>query len=512
MANNRRHGPISVEELNTTLYGILRLVQAEYFGSELSALQGGRPIPPRSKLRYLCPAFQDGLIRVGGRLEHAAVVNDTRKPFVLPRKHPLTWLIATSIHRQQLHCGPQLLLSIIRQQFWPLGGRDLTREVVHKCVICVKTRPRNLVQLMGSLPAVRVTQSYTFENVGIDFAGPFYLQRPSPRSSPKKSYVAVFVCMATKASHLELVCELTTAAFIASLRRFIARRGRPQHIYCDNATNFVGAGREIRNLFRSQQHRHSVSNETSSQSIQFHFIPAKSPNFGGLWEACVKSMKHHLRRVIGSANLPRDAFCTVLAQVEACLNSRPITPLSSDPNDLQALTPGHFLIGRALNDLPNPNYTVIPENRLRLWERVQRHTQQFWKRWHQEYLTTLQQRYKWSTVNRNLIVGAMVMIQEESLPVLKWSLGRVVDIHPGADGMVRVATVKLPSGTFTKRSISRLCILPVEIDPAILQGSSQSPRAGTSTHSTGSSGDPGHLSASAGAAGPTHEDVSSEDD
>ncbi|XP_062558125.1 uncharacterized protein LOC134223002 [Armigeres subalbatus] len=329
MANNRRHGPISVEELNTTLYGILRLVQAEYFGSELSALQGGRPIPPRSKLRYLCPAFQDGLIRVGGRLEHAAVVNDTRKPFVLPRKHPLTWLIATSIHRQQLHCGPQLLLSIIRQQFWPLGGRDLTREVVHKCVICVKTRPRNLVQLMGSLPAVRVTQSYTFENVGIDFAGPFYLQRPSPRSSPKKSYVAVFVCMATKASHLELVCELTTAAFIASLRRFIARRGRPQHIYCDNTTNFV----------------------------------------------------------------------------EACLNSRTITPLSSDPNDLQALTPGHFLIGRALNDLPNPNYTVIPENRLRLWERVQRHTQQFWKRWHQEYLTTLQQRYKWSTVNRNLIVG-----------------------------------------------------------------------------------------------------------
>ncbi|XP_062539147.1 uncharacterized protein LOC134207441 [Armigeres subalbatus] len=358
---------------------------------------------------------------------------------------------------------------------------------------------------MGSLPAVRVTQSYTFENVGIDFPGPFYLQRPSPRSS-LKSYVAVFACMATKASYLELVCELMAASYGC----FIARHGRPQHIYCDNATNFVGAGREIRNLFRSQQHRHSVSNETSSQSIQFHFIPAKSPNFGGLWEACVKSMKHHLRRVIGSANLPRDAFCTVLAQVEACLNSRPITPLSSDPNDLQALTPGHFLIGRALNVLLNPNYTVIPENRLRLWKRVQRHTQQFGTRWHQEYLTILYQRYKWSTVNRKSTVGAMVIIQEETLPVLKSSLGRVVDIHAGADQMVRVATVKLPSGILTKGSISRLCILPVEIDPAILQGSSRSPWAGTSTHSTGSSGDPGALSAPAGAAGPTHEDVPSE--
>ncbi|XP_062713839.1 uncharacterized protein LOC134290676 [Aedes albopictus] len=350
-----------------------------------------------------------------------------------------------------LHCGPQPLLAVIRQQFWPLGGRNLARDVVHKCVTCVKVRPGNLVQLMGSLPAVRVIQSYAFENVGVDFAGPFYLQRPSPRVAPKKSYVAVFVCMATKATHLELVNELTTAAFIGCLRRFVARRGRPHNIYCDNATNFVGAGREVRNLFRSSQHRHSVAHEAASQSIQFHFILAKSPNFGGLWEACVISMKHHLRRVIGNAFLPREAFCTVLAQVESCLNSRLITPLSSDPNDMQALTPGRFLIGRALCALPDSDYITIPENHLRLWERVQRHIQHFWKRWHREYLTTFQQRYKW------------------------------------------------------------LCILPVEVDPAKFSSASTGPTS-VPANSTGSTDDLGHLSASAGAAGPIRDVVLSEDE
>ncbi|XP_055644511.1 uncharacterized protein LOC129780357 [Toxorhynchites rutilus septentrionalis] len=321
------------------------------------------------------------------------------------------------MHRQQLHCGPHLLLATLRQRFWPLKGRNLVRAVVQSCVTCVKARPSIICQLMGSLPSVRVTKSYAFENVGIDFAGPFHLRRAGPRSATIKSYVAVYVCMATKAAHLELVSELTTAAFIASLRRFIAKRGRPKNIYCDNATNFVGADRELRELckqFISEQHRHAVTAEASNQFIQFHFIPARSPNFGGLWEACVKSMKHHLRRIIGNAFLTQEAFCTVLTQIEGCLNSRPISPLSNDPNDLQVLTPGHFLIGRPLEALPEPEYESVPENRLDRWERLQRYTQHFWQRWHREYLSTLQQRYKWTKSTHNLVIGAIVLADCQS--------------------------------------------------------------------------------------------------
>ncbi|XP_058837171.1 uncharacterized protein LOC131693407 [Topomyia yanbarensis] len=465
-----RNGLITVDELNETLFSVVRLIQHEYFAPEISALRNRQPVSNQSKLRFLHPVLHDNLVRVGGRLKHAEITADAKYPLALPGKHSLTRMIAETIHRQQLHCGPQLLLATIRQRFWPTRGRDLVRDVVHSCVTCVKARPHQLSQLMGSLPAVRVTQSYAFENVGIDFAGPFYLRRLSPRSAPSKSYVAVFVCMATKAAHLELVSELTTAAFIGSFRRFIARRGRPQNVYCDNATNFVGADREIRRLFLSQEHRYAINTEASAQLVKFHFIPARSPNFGGLWEACVKSMKYHLRRIIGTSFLPQEAFVTVLMQVEGCLNSRPITPLSTDPSDMQVLTPGHFLIGRPLNALPEPDYTVVPENRLRMWERLQRYTQHFWQRWHREYLTSLQHRYKWSKFTRNLAIGSIVLLQEDSLPVLKWSIGRVVDVHPDDNGIVRVASVRLPSGSISRRAISRLCLLPIEVDSAQLQG------------------------------------------
>ncbi|XP_038106708.1 uncharacterized protein LOC119766311 [Culex quinquefasciatus] len=498
----RLQGPVTVDELNETLNAVVCQVQSEHFAAEVAALKAGRNVPHSSTLRYLNPELHAGILRVGGRLKHAGIAADEKNPIVLPRKHPLAYLIAETTHRQHLHCGPQLLLANLRQRFWPLGGRDLVRNVVRSCVTCVKAQPRNLSQLMGSLPAVRVTQAHAFENVGVDYAGPFYLRRSGPRAAPTKSYVSVFVCMATKACHLELVSELTTEAFIACLRRFIARRGRPRNIYCDNATNFVGADRELRELrrlFLSQQHRHEVVNETSAQQVKFHFIPAKSPSYGGLWEACVKSMKFHLRRILGNAFLNSEAFCTVLAQVESCLNSRPITPLSNDPNDMQALTPGHFLIGRPLDALPGPDYSSVPENRLQMWKRLQQYAQHFWSRWHREYLTTLQQRYKWSTQTSNLVKGSLVLLREDSLPMLKWPMGRIVDVHPGADGIVRVASVRLPTGTVSRRAVSRLCVLPVEVDPARI-----APTAGpvNDPGSTGSSGDPGNNSTAATAAGP----------
>ncbi|XP_062542438.1 uncharacterized protein LOC134210404 [Armigeres subalbatus] len=176
---------------------------------------------------------------------------DKKHPIVLPAKHRLTELIVTKEHHKTLHAGPGLLLSSIRQKYWPLGGRNLVRQIVHRCVTCVRARPKPLEQLMGQLPPVRVNQAYPFENVGIDLAGPLYV-RPSIRSrnsSFAKAYIVVYVCLATKAAHLDLVSSLTTQAFIASLRRFTGRRGKPAHIYCDNATNFVGARRSsTRNL------------------------------------------------------------------------------------------------------------------------------------------------------------------------------------------------------------------------------------------------------------------------
>ncbi|XP_038122101.1 uncharacterized protein LOC119770743 [Culex quinquefasciatus] len=268
--------------------------------------------------------------------------------------------------------------------------------------------------------------------------------------------------MATKAAHLELVTDLTTEAFIAALKRFWAKRGYPQNIYCDNATNFVGADRELQRLqrqFETQQHKSAVVDVSTRLGIQFHFIPPRSPSFGGLWEACVKSAKAVLLKVTMDLALTYEEMLTTVAQVEACLNSRPLTPLSNDPNDLAPLTPGHFIIGGPLEAIPEPDLQNIPCNRLSRWQRMQRVVQDFWSRWQKEYLPTLQKRYKWPGPQPNLSVGDMVLLQDDNLPPYKWPIARVIKTIPGADGKIRVVDVLTDENTY-RRGIHRLCPLP----------------------------------------------------
>jgi hypothetical protein len=156
------------------------------------------------------------------------------------------------------------------------------------------------------------------------------------------------MCLATKAIHLEIIEDYTTAGFLAAFLRFVSRRGLPAHMYSDNDTNFHGADRELRISLQAMRTDSTLQANLANDGMQWHFIPPAAPHFGGLWEAGVKSFKFHLRRAIGSRTLSKAEFATLLCQIEACLNSRPIAAVSDDPGDLFALTPGHFLIGRSL--------------------------------------------------------------------------------------------------------------------------------------------------------------------
>ena len=205
---------------------------------------------------------------------------------------------------------------------------------------------------MGQLPTIRTTPSPPFSRVGVDFAGPFVVIRGNPRRPTRiKTYASIFVCMSTRAVHLELCSDLTEA-FIACLRRFCGRRGCPSHIYSDNGTNFVGTKNEleeVQQLLTSTSAKNSINAFTAKNRIQWHLTPPRTPHFGGLWEAGVKSMKVLLRKNLHSRLLRYDELETVLVEVEATLNSRPSEPLTStDPDSAELLTPGHFLIGRPL--------------------------------------------------------------------------------------------------------------------------------------------------------------------
>ncbi|XP_055527503.1 uncharacterized protein LOC129720107 [Wyeomyia smithii] len=323
----------------------------------------------------------DGLIHVGGRLLNASIPESRKHPFILNHHHLLTLLIMRHYHLKLFHAGQQLLIASVRERFWPTSIHSLARRVIHECIACLKNKPKVLEQLMADLPPERVTPSSPFLKVGVDYCGPFLISYPNRKARPVKCYVAIFVCLAVKAVHLELVTDLTTAAFLAALKRFVARRGKPQVIMCDNATTFVGAKRELMELYKlfySQQFQESITKHAGSDGIDFRFIPPRSPNFGGLWEAQGKSFKTHFRKTIGLRTLNVDEMQTALAQIEAVLNSRPMTPVSSDPNNFEALTPGHFLVHRPLTAIPEPDLQDVPFNRLSMWQRAQSFTQQLW--------------------------------------------------------------------------------------------------------------------------------------
>lgn len=256
-----------------------------------------------------------------------------------------------------------------------------------------------------------------------------------------------------------MLTELTADAMIACLKRFFSRRGLPSQLFSDNATNFRGADKQVKEIFNLFKEE-SINDYLSLESVTWSFIPPQSPNFGGLWEAGVKSFKYHFKRTIGEHKLTFEEFLTVSNQIEAILNSRPLSPLSSDPNDFNVLTPGHFLIGRPLNALPEVDISVTTTNRLSRWQLLTKFVQIIWKRWSRDYLSNLQQRSKWQTVKNEVKPGMIVLLREGNLPLCTWVIARIVSVIPGKDGKIRVVEVKTPKGNY-KRSISNVCILPI---------------------------------------------------
>lgn len=248
------------------------------------------------------------------------------------------------------------------------------------------------------------------------------------------------------------------------------RRGRILELHCDNATAFVGADRELNTAlkqFQLQLKGDEWSNYCLNSGIKFCFIPARSPHFGGIWEAGIKSFKFHFRRIMGLKAFSVDQFHTIATQVEAVLNSRPLSPLTDSPDDLAVLTPGHFLIGEPLVSIPEPDLSHLNTGRLSRLQDMKRTVQDLWVRWSRDYISNLHQRTKWKNQQVNLQVGQLVLLKENT-PPLHWPLGRIVETIPGKDGRVRVVIVKTAVGQY-KRAVTEVSVLPIDDDSSNLQ-------------------------------------------
>ncbi|XP_014215750.1 uncharacterized protein LOC106644642 [Copidosoma floridanum] len=326
-----------------------------------------------------------------------------------------------------LHGGVDIVIVSLRRKYWMLRGREVVRAELSHCFTCKRYKSRTQTQLMDDLPDCKVTPSPPFQKTGVDYAGPLSVQRSKcRRKGTLKGYIVVFVCMATKAIHLEIVEDYSTELIIAAFQRFVSRRG-----YCNDLYNDQGT---------------------------WHFNPPAAPHFSGIWESAVKSTKFYLKRVVGDQILTFVEFSTFLCRIEACLNSRPLCPLTDDPLDLNPLTPAHLLTLRASYFVPEHDLLAKRVSPLQRWKLISQSVQVFWKKWSSEYLSTLQARSKWLTPQRSMQVGDLVLIKNELTPPGKWPLGRLIEIFKDLNSLVRVVRVRT-SNTVSVRPIHKLILL-----------------------------------------------------
>ncbi|XP_003370609.1 putative integrase core domain protein [Trichinella spiralis] len=392
---------------------------------------------------------QDGLLRVGGRLRRSTLPPESKHPIILPHNHPVTELLIKDHHVRQIHAGVTQTLVAIRTKFWIIRARNAVKKIIRSCPVCRRVDAQPYRLRMGDLPADRVTETQPFIHTGVDFAGPLFI-RPDVQGRNvrvNKAYVCIFTCMTTRAVHLELLREQTTDSFLQGLRRFISRRGRPRVIQSDNFRSFKLADAFIQCLLRDNNWE-KLQRKINEERIRWKFITPRAPWCGGYWERLIRSIKNALRKTVRGALLKYDELHTVLCEIEARINDRPLVFMGDDIAGEAALTPAHFLIGRGFHD-----YRVR-------WRYQQRLTAQLWKRWKQEYITTLATCGRWRKTGQEPKVGDIVLVHEPSTTWIKWPIGRIIEIHPSEDGVVRSATVKTIHGSVTRSARSLRLVEP----------------------------------------------------
>ena len=458
-------GTLTLVQLQRASEVITRLVQRQHFREEYMALKEGRQVKCSSSLATLSPILTDGIIRVGGRIHRAPITFEAAHPVILPKSSPVSVLIVRYYHHVLGHAGREHVLSVLRQRYWILRGRALVRQILSKCISCRKRNTPALQQAMADLPKERLVPYHPpFTFTGLDFFGPFYVKRAR---SVIKVYGCIFVCFNSRAVHIEDVSSLETDTFILALRRFISVRGCPKEIWSDSGTNFTGAERELRRSVRElneeqiRRELHSYDAEWFKYVLpRWRFQPPTASHMSGVWERLIRSVRKAMNAVLSKpgAAIPLETLRTVFAEVTSILNSRPISPASDDPSDMEPLTPNHLLLQRRNLAIPPGVFAKEELYSRKQWRHAQFLANCFWSRWVLEYVPTLQQRHKWLLNKRNLAVNDLVLVVDKTVPRSRWLLGRVMKVFPGEDSRVRTAEVKTKDSSLT-RPVTKLCLL-----------------------------------------------------
>ncbi|XP_053667104.1 uncharacterized protein LOC128716206 [Anopheles marshallii] len=442
--------------------------QRECFPAEYSALEKETPVSKQSILNKLVPFLDDrGIMRSRSRLENLEVIPPgTRCPIIIPQKHRITKLLVRDYHEQSLHQADNVVIGNLRQEFWIINVRAVLNNVKRCCQWCILHACKPAPPLMAPLPEFRANP-YTspFLHTGVDYFGPFEV---AIRRSTEKRWGVIFICMSTRAVHLELAKKLDTDSFLVCLKNFQHRRGKIGHLYSDNGTNFIGADRELSNLVADINDR--MGKEAAIQyNIEWHFNPPSAPHFGGIWERQIQTIKKGLRQMMDEWRLRKpspETLVATLIEIEFILNSRPLTHIPVTNDEEEILTPFHFLIGRSGSAVP-PLSLMTSSIDVKQYKQVQHHSKVFWDKWKREYLPTLLKRDKWTNKVEPLKEDDLVVLTDDNATPGKWLKGRITKVYRAADDQVRSVEVRTVNGVL-KRPVVKVALVNVRQKEHIL--------------------------------------------
>ena len=464
-------GPLSSSELATAHRHLVKAVQGSVYHQEVTyLLKKQTTCPPLVRqLRLFLDDSQ--LIRCGGRIHNAPTTELSKFPYLMPPNCRFSELLVIDTHQKLHHGGVGITVTAVRQTYWIPSIRQYVRKLLRRCVVCNK--------LMGKpyrapdpppLPKVRVTESPPFTVTGVDFTGALYVKA---EEEEKKVYICLFTCAATRAVHLEVVGDLTVETFLLAFRRFASRKSLPRRMISDNASTYLAAAEDLQKLFESE----ALKGALEAQKVTWDFIPKRAPWYGGFWERMIGLTKQAMKKTLGRAFVTLKQLETITVEIEAMLNDRPLTYVSSDLSDPEPLTPSHLLYGRRLRPVPypfnnpeeqdDPDYLCADNMRKRM-DRQTDLIEKFWTRWRREYLTSLRQFNQISGQNKQAIKQGDIVIVHDDKPRMQWRLAVVEKLIVGRDKLVRAANIRM--GTYrTSRPIVKLYPLEVRSEEDIIQ-------------------------------------------
>ncbi|XP_076660987.1 uncharacterized protein LOC143364626 [Halictus rubicundus] len=442
---------LTVEHLAKAERAWIKEIQRQSFPDEIAALTSGRTITVNSRIVQLLPMMDNyGLLRVQGRVEALANTDFQGKPVILDGKHSVTRLLLHNYHTDAKHGSENTVLNEVRQKFWVTNLRSALRSVVSKCQLCRLNRSQPRPPLMAGLPDSRLAyRERPFSHCGLDYFGPMLVTVGRRR---EKRWGALFTCLTTRGIHIELAHSLDTSSAIMALRRLAARRGQPRVIYSDNGTNFRGACNEMREAIRKLDVK-AQQEYVRQNGTEWRFNPPAAPHMGGAWERLVRSVKTALNVVLRKQAPKEETLLTLLAEVEHTINSRPLTHVSLDPRDQEALTPNHFLIGCSSGRIAFERFHEQSTCPRKQWQIAQHLADCFWKRWLREYLPTLLPQKKWLKKTDGLKIGDVVLIADYQSSRNQWIKGVIKELLPGSDNQVRVIRIQTAGGSMLRPAI-----------------------------------------------------------